>query len=95
MPAAEELVANNRNDKEIAERIGADWLIYQDLDDLIDAVQKGNRDIKEFDCSCFNGKYITKTIDGDYLNKIKTIRNDSAMGGSEENVSAAGLHNNA
>jgi len=95
MPAAEELVANNRNDKEIAERIGADWLIYQDLDDLIDAVQKGNRDIKEFDCSCFNGKYITKTIDGDYLNKIKTIRNDSAKGGSEENVSAAGLHNNA
>jgi amidophosphoribosyltransferase len=95
MPAAEELVANNRNDKEIAERIGADWLIYQDLDDLIDAVQKGNRDIKEFDCSCFNGKYITKTIDGDYLNKIKTIRNDSAKDGSEENVSAAGLHNNA
>jgi amidophosphoribosyltransferase len=95
MPAAEELVANNRNDKEIAERIGADWLIYQDLDDLIDAVQKGNRDIKEFDCSCFNGKYITKTIDGDYLNKIKSIRNDSAKGGSEENVSAAGLHNNA
>jgi|TARA_B110000971_G_scaffold107958_1_gene110594 amidophosphoribosyltransferase len=95
MPAAEELVANNRNDKEIAERIGADWLVYQDLDDLIDAVQKGNRDIKEFDCSCFNGKYITKTIDGDYLNKIKSIRNDSAKDGSEENVSAAGLHNNA
>ena len=95
MPAAEELVANNRNDKEIAERIGADWLIYQDLDDLIDAVQKGNRDIKEFDCSCFNGKYITKTIDGDYLNKIKSIRNDSAKDGGEENVSAAGLHNNA
>lgn len=95
MPAAEELVANNRNDKEIAERIGADWLIYQDLDDLIDAVQKGNRDIKEFDCSCFNGKYITKTIDGDYLNKIKCIRNDSAKDGGEENVSAAGLHNNA
>lgn len=95
MPAAEELVANNRSDKEIAERIGADWLIYQDLEDLIGAVQKGNRDIKEFDCSCFNGKYITKTIDGDYLNKIKSIRNDSAKGGSEENVSAAGLHNNA
>jgi amidophosphoribosyltransferase len=95
MPAVEELVANNRNDEEIAERIGADWLIYQDLDDLIDAVQKGNRDIKEFDCSCFNGKYITKTIDGDYLEKIKSIRNDSAKDGSEENVSAAGLHNNA
>jgi amidophosphoribosyltransferase len=95
MPAVEELVAHNRNDEEIAERIGADWLIYQDLEDLIDAVQKGNRDIKEFDCSCFNGKYITKTIDGDYLEKIKNIRNDSAKDGSEDNVSAAGLHNNA
>jgi amidophosphoribosyltransferase len=95
MPAVEELVAHNRNDEEIAERIGADWLVYQDLDDLIDAVQKGNRDIKEFDCSCFNGKYITKTIDGDYLEKIKTSRNDSAKDSNEENVSAAGLHNNA
>ncbi|MFT5225514.1 MAG: amidophosphoribosyltransferase [Polaribacter sp.] len=95
MPAVEELVAHNRNDEEIAERIGADWLIYQDLDDLIDAVQKGNRSINEFDCSCFNGKYITKTIDGDYLEKIKSVRNDSAKDGSEENVSAAGLHNNA
>ncbi|MFQ3188070.1 MAG: amidophosphoribosyltransferase [Gammaproteobacteria bacterium] len=95
MPAVEELVAHNRNDEEIAERIGADWLIYQDLEDLIDAVQKGNRDIKEFDCSCFNGKYITKTIDGDYLDKIKSSRNDSAKDGVEENVSAAGLHNNA
>ena len=95
MPAVEELVAHNRNDKEIAKRIGADWLIYQDLDDLIDAVQKGNSEIKEFDCSCFDGKYITKTIDGDYLNKIRNVRNDSAKDGGEENVSAAGLHNNA
>jgi amidophosphoribosyltransferase len=95
MPAVEELVAHNRNDEEIAQRIGADWLVYQDLDDLIDAVQKGNRDIKEFDCSCFNGKYITKTIDGDYLEKIKISRNDSAKDSNEENVSAAGLHNNA
>lgn len=95
MPAVEELVAHNRNDEEIAERIGADWLIYQDLDDLIDAVQKGNRQIKEFDCSCFNGKYITRTIDGDYLDKIRNIRSDSAKDNDDENVSAAGLHNNA
>ena len=95
MPAVEELVAHNRNDEEIAKRIGADWLVYQDLDDLIDAVQKGNRKIKEFDCSCFNGKYITRTIDGDYLDKIRSIRNDSVKDGGDENVSAAGLHNNA
>ena len=45
MPAANELVAHDRSEDEIAEYIGADWLIYQDLDDLIDAVQKGNRRI--------------------------------------------------
>lgn len=95
MPAVEELVAHNRSDDEIAEFIGADWLIYQDLDDLIDAVQTGNRQIQEFDCSCFNGKYITRTIDDDYLDSISNIRNDSAKEAGDENVSAAGLHNNA
>lgn len=97
MPAAEELVAHNRSEKEIAEVIGADWLIYQDLDDLIDAVQKGNRSIKEFDCSCFDGKYVTKTIDDEYLKRISRIRSDSAMQDDNENVTVVGmeLHNNA
>jgi amidophosphoribosyltransferase len=96
MPAAEELVAHNRSEAEIAEIIGADWLIYQDLDDLIDAVQKGNRAISEFDCSCFNGKYVTKTIDNDYLDKISNIRSDSAKDSGEEKLNVIGmdLHNN-
>ena len=96
MPAAEELVAHNRSEAEIAEIIGADWLIYQDLDDLIDAVQKGNRAISEFDCSCFNGKYVTKTIDNDYLDKISNIRSDSAKDSGEEKLNVVGmdLHNN-
>ena len=93
MPAVDELVAHNRNDQEIAEWIGADWLIYQDLDDLIDAVQKGNRAIKEFDCSCFNGEYITKTVDDDYFDKIKSIRSDAAKTTAAEHASAAGLYN--
>ena len=97
MPAAEELVANNRSEEEIAEYIGADWLIYQDLKDLIDAVQKGNRAIKEFDCSCFNGKYVTQTIDDEYLAKVSYVRSESAKNGAEENVTVVGmeLHNNA
>ena len=97
MPAVEELIAHNRDDKEIAKCIGADWLIYQDLADLIDAVQKGNRAIKEFDCSCFDGKYVTKTIDDEYLSKIRNIRNDSAKGIVEDNAVVVGmdLHNNA
>jgi amidophosphoribosyltransferase len=97
MPAASELVAHDRNEDEIAAAIGADWLIYQDLDDLIDAVQKGNRRIKKFDCSCFDGVYVTKTVDDDYLDKIRTLRNDSAKEKTEEQLNVVGmeLHNNA
>ena len=78
MPVAEELIAHGRSEEEIAKKIGADWLIYQDLEDLISAVRRGNRTIEEFDCSCFDGKYVTKTIDSDYLNKVKALRNDRA-----------------
>ena len=97
MPAANELVAHGRSEAEIAEIIGADWLIYQDLDDLIDAVQEGNRRIKKFDCSCFDGKYVTKTVDNDYLDKISNLRSDSAKEAIDEQITVVGmeLHNNA
>ncbi len=97
MPAAHELVAHDRSEQEIAEYIGADWLIYQELDDLVDAVQEGNRRIKDFDCSCFDGKYVTKTVDDDYLDKISNLRNDSAKEAAEEQITVIGmeLHNNA
>ena len=97
MPAANELVAHGRSEAEIADIIGADWLIYQDLGDLIDAVQKGNRRIKKFDCSCFDGKYVTKTVDNDYLDKISNLRSDSAKEAADEQITVVGmeLHNNA
>ena len=97
MPASHELVAHGRSEEEIAEYIGADWLIYQDLEDLIDAVQKGNRRIKKFDCSCFDGNYVTKTVNEDYLDKISNLRNDSAKDAGDDPVTVIGmeLHNNA
>jgi amidophosphoribosyltransferase len=97
MPASHELVAHGRSEEEVAEYIGADWLIYQDLEDLIDAVQKGNRRIKKFDCSCFDGNYVTKTVNEDYLDKISNLRNDSAKDAGDDPVTVIGmeLHNNA
>ena len=96
MPAAEELIAHNRSDQEVGELIGADWMIYQDLDDLISAVQKGNPGIEEFDCSCFNGVYVTNNISDDYLNRVREVRNDSAREKAEEaSVVGIELHNNA
>lgn len=96
MPAVEELIAHDRSDDEVGKLIGADWMIYQDLDDLVAAVQKGNPSVKEFDCSCFTGHYVTQNISLDYLEKVKTIRKDSAKDKSEDQtVVGMELHNNA
>jgi amidophosphoribosyltransferase len=43
MPAAHELIAHGRSEEEIAQAIGADYLIFQDLADLEEAVRRGNR----------------------------------------------------
>lgn len=79
MPAAHELIAHDRTEDEVRVAIGADRLIYQDLDDLIDAVRKGNNSIQHFDTSCFSQEYITGDIDDAYLNRIETLRNDNAQ----------------
>lgn len=79
MPVADELIAHGRTEEEVCAAIGADRLIYQDLEDLIEAVRKGNRDIQHFDTSCFSREYITGDIDGTYLEKIQALRNDEAQ----------------
>jgi len=79
MPAANELIAHDRTEQEVCTAIGADRLIYQDLDDLIAAVGKGNPEIRHFDTSCFSQHYITGDVDADYLERIEALRNDSAQ----------------
>ncbi len=78
MPSVKELLAHNRTTEELARIIGADWLIYQDLDDLIACARKGNKSIKQFDASCFDGNYITGDVDQAYLARIENYRNDAA-----------------
>ena len=78
MPAADELIASGRTDDEVCKLIRADWLIYQDLDDLIKAVQYDNGDIKEFDTSCFSGNYVTGDVTGEYLGHVGRERSDDA-----------------
>ena len=62
MASSKEFIAHNKNTEEVAKSISADRLIYQDLDDLIWSVSQGNPEIKNFDCSCFDGKYVTGTF---------------------------------
>ncbi len=78
MPTASELIAYNRTVEEVAETIGADWLIYQDIEDLIESAQRGNKAITKFDTSCFTGEYVTGDISADYLAHVELMRNDSA-----------------
>jgi len=78
MPAAKELIAHGRSVEEVQEIIGADWLIYQDLDDLIASAREGNPDIDGFDCSVFDGKYVTGDVDAAYLERLERMRNDDA-----------------
>ena len=74
MPFVDELVAHNRSVDEICKEIGADKLIYQDLDDLIQSVRDSNSEIKEFDTSCFSGEYVTDGIDDEYLEALSSTR---------------------
>jgi len=78
MPAAEELIANNRTVEEVQEQIGTDKLIYQDLGDLIEAASEGNPQITEFDTSCFSREYVTGDVDAEYFTDLAAARSDGA-----------------
>ena len=77
MPAPSELIASGRDEKEIEKVLGADRLIYQGLDDLIEACREGNPGITRFDTSCFSGEYVTGVEDG-YLEDLQKRRSDQA-----------------
>ena len=77
MPSVHELIAHDRTTEEVAELIGADWLLYQDLQDLIDAVAVPKVKISQFDCAVFNGQYVTGDVDAAYLARIEQARNDA------------------
>ena len=86
MPAVEEFIAHNRTVDEICEAIGADWLIYQDIDDLITSVKAGNPSVTNFDTSCFNGEYITGDVDEAYLENLQQTRRDNTRDNDIPNV---------
>ena len=84
MPSATELIAHGREVDEIRQIIGADGLIFQDLNDLIEAVRAENPDIQQFECSVFNGVYVTKDVDQSYLDFLEMCIRDSDYGMPEQ-----------
>ena len=74
MPTRAELIASHRSHAEVAAEIGADELIYQDLDGLIAAVQRVNPKLTSFEASCFDGRYVTGDVTADYLHVVESRR---------------------
>jgi len=94
MPTRQELIAHGRTDDEIGTAIGADWLVYQDLADLIEAVQRGNPALMKFDCSVFTGEYVTGDIDRAYLDDLEARRKDGERGREKKKAKAAAKSQN-
>ena len=86
MPSAQELVAHGRTDEEVQDLLGCDWLIYQDLADLEEAVAGPKKRIEKFDSSCFSGEYVTG-VEAGYFERIQQMRSDAA-----KQARKAGLH---
>lgn len=76
MPSVNELIAHDQSVEQIGKMIGADWLLYQDLEDLIACVNDVNPEIEGWECSVFTGEYIAGDVDAAYLNKLEAARND-------------------
>src|SRR5690348_17824416 len=83
MPTRAELIAAHRSEEEVASEMGADALIYQDLEALKDAVRRANPRLTSFETSCFDGHYITGDITSDYLRAIE-IRRDASRDSSDD-----------
>jgi amidophosphoribosyltransferase len=78
MPSRKELVAHGRSESEVASHIGADLVIYQKLDDLVESCRAFNKDIEQFDCSVFTGEYVTGGVDEAYIERLERLRSDNA-----------------
>lgn len=100
MPCASEFVAHEISEKEVSNRIGADWLVYQELRDLIECATEGNPEITTYETSIFDGKYVTGDVDQQYLSKIEMFRSDAAkdspiLDGEQTDEEVIELHNQA
>ena len=75
IPTRNELVAHHRNEAGVAKEIGADFVIYNDLEDLVDAVRSLNPTVLTmFDTSCFSGVYVTPEVTDDFMTQLEQAR---------------------
>ena len=94
MPSRSELIAADRDAKQIAAAIGADEVFYQDLSDLIEDVRACNPHIRQFDASCFDGNYITGGVTTEYLAGIEARRNERSEDESAGHADSQSMQSN-
>jgi amidophosphoribosyltransferase len=59
MPTREELIASDKSENRIKEILGVDILMYQEIDDLVEAVtRRGDNHIKTPCMACLDGHYV-------------------------------------
>ena len=78
MPSRHELVAHGRTIPEIAEELGADYMVYQEVEDLKAAILEGS-DVDDLDMSCFDGRYVTGTVTEEYLAWVEGRRSPDPL----------------
>ncbi len=93
MPSVNDLLAHGRTVEEMAELIGADKLLFQDLSDLIESCYGGKVKVDSFDCSVFNGVYVTGDIDENYLSHIESLQAELPFENKPAANSSIELHN--
>ncbi|HWK54615.1 MAG TPA: amidophosphoribosyltransferase [Hyphomicrobiales bacterium] len=102
MPAADELIAHGKTVEEVRQLIGADWLLFQDLDDLVASCAEGTGEPMQFECSVFDGRYVTGDVSPEYLARLEARRNDTAkldkdqepLGVADDDKARVALHSN-
>jgi len=81
MSTRREFVARDRSEQQVAELLGADAVIYQDLGDLIDAAKNESPHPIDDTChACFSGRYPTGDIDEDRLCHVEQERLSTEKG---------------
>lgn len=72
LPSRREFVAHTLTEEQVCEVLGADGLVYQTIEDLLETGYEMNPEIKAFDASCFDGIYVSGDIDEEYLSVLES-----------------------
>ena len=92
MPTKQELIAHDRTSEQIRAYIGADALIYQDVDAMKRVVGALNPKIDSFEASCFDGRYITGDVSAEDFALMQAQRKLQFDEEDEDNRSRLALH---